>query len=553
VVFLDAGIYHLNDVILFDNASNVTLRGAGADKTKLVWSSDTAIQISCWGPNALVCFRNGELNDVTTISGGSANWTAGYAQGTTVVSLDNTTDLEVGSLLWLDQNNDANGSGWPTSDDIRVCTGSTDCTPRGTDGAGREGRNQSQAVRVVAINGNQVTISPGLHMPNWRSSQNPGAWWGRTSIRNSGIENLTLDNSSSAADGIIILRDAMDCWIKGVRTINGDRSHVILWQTAFSTVRDSYFYGSKNTGSVSYGVESYHTSNMLYENNIHQHTTAPYVINSADSGSVWGYNYAIDDAFTGAPTPGSNPGWMQHMFVSHAPGQGMLLFEGNAGLGFQGDNVWGSNHFVTHFRNHWFGDIHNDPPKTNNTSPVHLWKLNRFHNVIGNVLGRTDYYTGYECNLCSDDRDIYSLGDSDPGSGLVPDSRVKATLMRWGNYDTVTGTTRFLASEVPSSLSSFAVQVPLTQSLPASFYLAGKPAFFGMRAWPPIGPDVVGGDVSGFGGHASRIPARLCFESMADDPAYAGGTVRTFDPAGCYKQAPEPRTPEAPKNLRIVR
>jgi hypothetical protein len=549
VVFLNAGTYTLNENLLFNNKSGVTLRGAGADLTKLVWSSNTVISSSCFGPNALVCLRNGEPNYVGAFSGGTANWTAGYAKGATVITLSNTTNITAGNMLWLDQLNDADGDGYPTSADIRVCSGGTDCTPKGTGGAGRAGRNQSQAVRVVAVNGNQVTISPGLHMPNWRASQSPGAWWGKTNIRNSGIENMTLDNTNSTSYGIVIMHDAIDCWMKGVRVINGDRSQVIMWQVSFSTIRDSYFYGSKHAESSSYGIETYHTSNNLYENNIHQHSTVPYNINSADSGSVYAYNYAIDDHFTGAPTPGSNPGWMIPMFEAHAAGQAMLLFEGNSGLGLQADNVWGSTQFFTMFRNHWFGDIYNNPPKDGNTSPLHIWKMNRFYNAIGNVLGRTGYYTVYECDPCDGDTSIYSLGDPDPGSGLSPDPRVKATLMRWGNYDTVNGSARFLAAEVPSGLANFANPVPQTQTLPPSLYLRGKPGFFGSTAWPAVGPDVTSGDVSGYAGHAQRIPARACYENTATDPAYGKANVRLFSAGKCYGSV---GAPPAPTNLRLI-
>jgi hypothetical protein len=548
VVFLNAGTYNLNENIVFNNKSGVTLRGAGADATKLVWASNTVISVSCFGPNALVCLRNGEPNYVGNFSGGTANWTAGYAQGTTVITLSNTTNLTVGNMLWLDQLNDANGSGYPTVNDIRVCSGG-DCTPKGQAGAGRDGRNQSQAVRVVAVNGNQVTISPGLHMPNWRASQSPGAWWGRTNIKNSGIENLTLDNTNSSSYGIVIIRDAIDCWMKGVRVINGDRSQLIMWQSAFSTVRDSYFYGSKHAESSSYGIETYHTSNILYENNIHQHSTAPYNINSADSGSVYAYNYAIDDHFTGAPSPGSNPGWMIPMFGAHAAGQGMLLFEGNSGLGLQADNVWGSTQFFTMFRNHWFGDIYNNPPKNGNTSPLHIWKLNRFYNAIGNVLGRTGYYDSYECDQCDGNTSVYSLGDPDPGSGLSPDPRVKATLMRWGNYDTVSGAVRFNTAEVPSGLTNFPNPVPASQTLPPSMYLAGKPGFFGSTPWPAVGPDVTTGDVSGYAGHAYRIPARACYENTPIDSAYGSANVRLFSAAKCYGSL---AAPSSPTNVRII-
>src|SRR5207253_5381375 len=56
VVFLNAGTYNLSSGILFSNKSNVTLRGAGADQTKLVFTGG----VSCFGPSADICIRNGE-------------------------------------------------------------------------------------------------------------------------------------------------------------------------------------------------------------------------------------------------------------------------------------------------------------------------------------------------------------------------------------------------------------------------------------------------------------------------------------------------------------
>ena len=86
--------------------------------------------------------------------------------------------------------------------------------------------------------------------------------------------------------------------------------------------------------------------------------------------------------------------------------------------------------------------------------------------------------------------------------------------MRWGNYDTVNDATRWLPTEVPCALGSLANLLPSTQVLPASFYMSGKPAFFGTVPWPAIGPDVTGGSEAGVGGHNAKIPARRCFESV---------------------------------------
>src|SRR5919109_2896016 len=79
VVQLNAGTYSLATGIDFAGNSNVTLRGAGPDKTLLVFRGS----VSCWGQAASICVRN--ASGVWTggvPSANIANWTAGYAKGT---------------------------------------------------------------------------------------------------------------------------------------------------------------------------------------------------------------------------------------------------------------------------------------------------------------------------------------------------------------------------------------------------------------------------------------------------------------------------------------
>ncbi len=212
----------------------------------------------------------------------------------------------------------------------------------------------------------------------------------------------------------------------------------------------------------------------------------------------------------------------------------MLLIEGNDGLGAGTDNIHGTHHFLTFFRNHF----HGDPNKTANTATMHLWRYSRFFNIIGNVLGRPGYYTTYETDLGTNDVDIYSFGQ--PDSSPSGDPRTRETAMRWGNYDTVSARSRFEAAEVPSGLTSFANPVPATQVLPPSFYLSVQPSWWGTMPWPAVGPDVVGGDIPGYQGHAYKIPARRCYEVAAIDPAYGNSNVSFFDPEVCYATAGSP-------------
>ena len=147
---------------------------------------------------------------------------------------------------------------------------------------------------------------------------------------------------------------------------------------------------------------------------------------------------------------------------------------------------------------------------------------------------------------------IYCFGYSH-ATGGVTDAKTKPTAFRWGNYDTVTGTSRFLASEVPSGLTQFANPVPSSQTLPASFYQSTKPAWFASVPWPAIGPDVTGGNISGYNGHANKIPARLCWENSPIDSAYGAQNIRVFVPGTCYYAGPpDPPALPAPENMRIV-
>src|SRR5207245_1907916 len=100
------------------------------------------------------------------------------------------------------------------------------------------------------------------------------------------------------------------------------------------------------------------------------------------------------------------------------------------------------------------------------------------------------------------------LFEGNDGSGLEADAI-------HGTSDFVTGTSRFGVSEVPSVLSQFANPVPPNNILPASLYLSAKPSWFGSGTWPPIGPDVTGGQDPT--GHAYNIPSKLCYNNTAKD------------------------------------
>jgi hypothetical protein len=517
VVALGAGTYTLSAGITFRGANNVTLRGAGPDRTIVRFTGSD----SCGGLWADVCVQGPS----DTWSGGvpsSAiqNWTAGYEKGSTRITLDSTAGLSVGQVVILDQLDDA-----ADTRGVFVC-GSRSCSQEGGP-AGRTGRAQQQYTQVTAISGNQVTISPGLYMVNWRSSQRPQLWWWGATATMNGVEGLTVDHSSSPAQSGIAFHNAYNGWVKNVKSIKGPRNHVWLNQTARIEVRDSYFFGTRNAASQSYGVELFGAGDSLIVNNIFQRVTTP-IMTGNSSGTVVAYNFMTDMAYYVS-------NWMMAgLLGSHDAGTAMNLFEGNVGNAFLMDNYHGTGNFTTVFRNRLTGT---EGAKAANTIPLNLFGYNRFISVVGNVLGTAGYHRTYEHSQTSTtgspDRSIYVLGYAGVGDsnavGLSYDPMVPNTLVRWGNFDLVTNNSGWNPSELPSGLT-----VPGSQALPASLFLSARPAWWGATPWPPIGPDVGGGGDGG--GHAHKIPAQVCFE---------GGRLNVdstlaFDATACYEQTPPP-------------
>lgn len=635
VVYLSAGSYYLSTGIDFTGHSNVTLRGAGADKTLLYFYSATG----CGGGWADVCVHSNDPNWQKQPTN-TANWTGGYTRGTTQITLDNTSNIIPGqTLLILDQPDDTatdTGSIW-TCMINNVC--STNDGPSTSDG--RPGRNEFQIVQATAVSGNSVTINPPVEMPNILASKTaeivdviggdyagngvttnftytaldlpmlpgsvqialevggitnvvandngsgsiigtgitgtvnystgavsitfatapasgtsimiyyqfhgtPGAYWANTLITNDGVENLSIDNTNSANDfQSLSISNAFNDWISGVRFIKGNESDVNINLAAHITVQDSYFYGSRGTGAESYSIEEFTGSDNLFINNIFQHIPVGVIQAGSGIGTVTAYNYDYDCYFRNGTTTAD---WMIQCFGQHETGTMYSLYEGNVLDGIGGDTIHGPHSLNTIFRNRLYGqDLVNN--YSGNTTALPVEPFTRFINIIGNVLGDPGYTLNYQQDYPNGTNyttaDIYVIGWGYPSS--LVDTLSGTTLMRWGNYDTVNGATRWDSQEVPSALSgaaaAFSNPVPSTEQLPPSFFLTSKPAFWvtpwGTPPWPAIGPDVTGGDAT-VNGHAYSIPAQLCFANTPIDPAYGSSNVLLFNADACYEPAPAP-------------
>lgn len=401
-------------------------------------------------------------------------------------------------------------------------------------------RSQTETKEITAINGNEVTITPPLMFPNWRSSQAPGVWWTGAYSESIGIEGLTLDYTNSSTpivDGIAMYA-CYACWARNIRSIKAANNHVLITYSAKDDIVDSYFWGSRGT-SESSGIDAtVSSSNVLIQNNICQNVLACQY-DEGDSGSVWAYNYSVTSGVRA-------PDWMNQTFVSNHGYASYNLSEGNDVVASDVDNGHGNSVADTLFRNRARGQ---DTPATGQD----LWTIadyayNRAENYIGNVLGTSGVEGVYQDTTNRTGgpmgngriflltQGAGSLGFSVPADPVVLDS-----LLRWGNYDVVTGAARWCGnssdpgwtttcnstSEIPTTGMTYinGNAVPSGTTLPPSFYLSAQPSWWqtpwGTPPWPAIGPDVTGGTApDGAGGHSYAIPAQLCYENTPIDPSY---------------------------------
>jgi hypothetical protein len=582
VVNIPAGTFYVASWTYGSQGKQV-VRGAGP-KSTYIYLTDT---VPCTGLQLGPCM----VSSPYSYSGSAAvlpppdgsgtqqcSWTAGYAQGTTTITLNSCGGTPpTNSLLILDQANDTSDTGGVYICDVTT----TGCTIEpNNEYASHTGRliggayySQTQVVRVTGVSGSgggpyTVTISPGVYFNNIRSGRTPSAWW-TGSVQNDGIEDMTLDHSLAVGNTAIAMFDCYQCWVKNVRSLYGGRDHVFLYQSLGSVIQDSYFYESQSHGSQSYGIELSLTSGALVVNNIFQKVTNP-IMFAQGTGSVIAYNYGTQEGFSNENAQTADAG--------HDSGNGMNLFEGNNWFGTWVDISWGSSSTTTLFRNQLRGW---QSGKTNYTMPFSASSWNRGFSLVGNVLGQPGFHSTYESYSTSStagvngggtaNTSVYVLGwsgNSSPAGCTTPpvcDPLVRSTLMRWGNWDVASGVTKWDSTEAsPGSVPYLGANFSsgyfsgLAHDLPASLYYASKPSWWPKTtAWPAIGPDVssgnlgkcsgtyagaqgtnsaqcAGGTLSGaWASHAAAIPAQECYINMGGLPD-GSGSVLTFDATACY-------------------
>lgn len=485
VVLLSDGTYTLNGSIALSK-SGVVLRGQSTNTILKFTGNSLYGNVSIEGSS----FDDPCCETVPNV----VNWTAGYEQGETNITLSSVSGLSVGTMLQLDQLNDDVLVSSTASENVNYL------------GRGSGARLQLQSVRVIAINGNVVSIFPGLYMPNWASGQSPQAWWFNGSpVEMAGIENLTITNVSGS-DHQVAFFNARNCWAKDIASYNAGGEHIRTYMASRIEVAHSYFYGTVSAGSQSYGLNPYYAWDFLGYDNIMQKVTTPVLLEQA-SGCVIAYNYATNLYYTVYEE------WLIEGASTHGAHCSFNLFEGNHIPNIYLDYIHGSGSHNTVLRNRAEGW---ETGKSVNTYALAIERFNYYNNVVGNLFGKYGFHEDYQVEVPPQaEQAVYRVGYYDAsGSTANFDTNVQWTLIRHMNYDVTTTTNAGIVYD--DSIEDYDV--------PDSYYLLSKPSWFGVLDWPPFDP----GSTNDADMSYTNLPAGYRFINGDDPPAatQSGRTAR---------------------------
>jgi hypothetical protein len=527
VVKLAPGTFRITGNGLFMKKSNVTLRGAGPASTILSKDRNTVAPVVTIGQDNFIWVQQTDL-------------LTDALKETNSVTLVSNPGLRVGEIVHVDEQHDPalvyfnpvfqtnDYLGWGENRFNHAATAAQ---------AQTESRPIGQAMEIASINGNAITFTTNFHIDLRTSHHAHLARIARNDnvvspdMKYIGIEDMAVEYGDGGDGGgnIQVVAPAAYSWIKHVES----RFHVggsVCFHGSFrGELRDSYLHEAldPNPGGGGYGVEvETYAADNLVENNIVWAMNKLIAMRSSGGGNVIGYNY-MDDGY-GAGYPQQQEVGLN---ASHMAGSHYELFEGNYSFNFDSDSHWGTQLYITVFRNQLSTKRAAHAPLDNYVwspsglqaqpagTPFHLYyedawsrraigltKNQYWYSFVGNVLGTPDIaltqspprssWADFAPLVVQDSlayENLDAMGNSipmwmlgydgdDPGAAF--DKQVLATTLRVANFDYVTRKVHWHG--IGGSGANNGLTPPSTSTLPDSLYLTGKPSFFGGIPWPYV-------------------------------------------------------------------
>lgn len=493
VVLLGPGTFNITSLTM---KSGITLRGSGMGSTILRGTSTSV--------STLLRFSTtGYSWDLSAAP--HYNISEGLTKGSTVINTSTAHNWQAGDLILIDQIN--NPSGNPPSDG-----GLEGCSYCGRPFSGSNTRWVGQVNKITAVTSNTATLETPLYISYDINFTPQGTKIGGV-VSNAGVEDLTIDNSSSGGSGsqysygTIAMEAAANCWLLRTEAIGSYQQMIKLAQAYRNTIRSCVFHEgipALPTDGVQYGsnraygilVSPFGSANLIEDNIIYNLSAGVLLTSGAVQGNVVAYNYITRLHYV-------TPSFTREAIFTHGSWPVMNLIEGNMVDGVIGSDYYhGPGAWNTVFRNY----VPAVAGKTNMVWSLALSKSSWYWNVVGNILGTNGVQNNYEVttNTPWDTKTIYAL----TWQGGI-DANVKNTLLRHGNWD---GYTNGIVWDPAIS----------NHSLPDSLYLSSRPSWYGGGTWPPVDPTT---------GAVADIPAKVRYDGGTVPPG-GGGTTRPSPPQG---------------------
>lgn len=368
VLFFPPGTYLLNHSI--STYSNLTIRGAGANETHLIFflSSDNVHSIVTSAP------QSSSFSPVLS----------GYSKGSMQIVVEDVSEIQSGDFIEIQQEN-----------------GDWDISP-----ASWAANSVGQVLRVSNVNNNEISFEDSIRI-DYNSSLNP-VYRKIETIENVKIENLRIERYDEPDDGggkNFYFSYAANCQISGVESVKSQGSHIYATHSSNlfffgNYIHDAFLYDGTDTRG--YGITlNMHTGNCLIENNIFRNLRHAMMVKTGANGNVFAYNYSREP-HRSEPINDYSGDISVHGHYTYAN-----LFEENIVQNIIIDHYWGpGGPLNTFFRNRT--ELYGIIMTTNN-------ELETAHqNFVGNEITNSFPYGFYTLT----GQDHFEYGNNDGGNAI---------------------------------------------------------------------------------------------------------------------------------------
>jgi hypothetical protein len=348
-------------------------------------------------------------------------------------------------------------------------------------------------------------------------------------VENAGIEGISFVGTGSGPSLFIDVFSAWNVWILDCEFTEMPEKTVMIGWSAHVELRRIFMHDQTNGGPNSEGldlfcdtswslvVDSICVAGGFPQINIGDGGANPYY--SGGFGNVFAYNYAVDSYYTDPPDSPDAGKMTSDISTNHSPHTQYNLVEGNVIGKFGSDAYHGSGSHTLLFRNAITGAT--SWPGVSNHTAIQIDRRNLHYAIVGNVLGLTGAPTThtYATDSGWSGSTIYRLGFPDMGNDGYDGTFPPTELVHgdggprdlWVDRTTAPPGTTFIEGNWDSNAGAQDWSID-PAPLRASYFLAGKPAWFGSLAWPPVDP------ASPTTGDPTIIPAGYRYVNGSDPP-----------------------------------